>query len=268
MTATVAPEPANAPDLVAVAAHELRTPLTVVAALAQMLERDVQRRMLRAAPAAQEWEAEQQQLLDKMHELCRATTRLKTLAEDLLSMRGIESGCRVPTDLRTLARMLLDEYSLLTTRHAMRLRVDDGASLVLADPSRLEQVLRNLVNNAIAYSPGGGAVEISVRCEADAVVVSVSDEGTGIPADQLDMIFTPFYRGANSTELDVQGSGLGLYLAATIVKAHHGRIWAESAPSRGSTFYIQLPRYELRQFATANSACGQPSVWSVSNGNS
>lgn len=253
MATTLPPETASAPDLIAIAAHELRTPLTVVAALAQILERDVQKQLRRGAPAANEWLDEQQVLLAKMHELGLATVRLKTLAEELLMLRGTEAGCQMATDLRVLIETLLSDYRLLAGEHPLRLRADEHPCLVWVNPTRIEQVVRNLVDNALAYSPTGGTVDLSVRSSAEAVELTVHDEGCGIPTDQLEAIFMPFYRGTNSTELEISGSGLGLYVSARIVQAHHGQIWAESVPMHGSTFFVRLPRYELRQFS---SGCG------------
>jgi signal transduction histidine kinase len=109
------------------------------------------------------------------------------------------------------------------------------------DAGRLEQVLQNLVTNAIKYAPGGGPIEISVEADAQQVTVSVRDQGLGIAAEELPQVFERFYRVAGTRGLE--GSGLGLYICQGIVSAHGGRIWANSdGPGRGSTFGFSLPR--------------------------
>lgn len=252
MVFTLPPESVAAPDMVSVAAHELRTPLTVVTALAQMLERDLQRRIARGAPAAQDWESEQRRLLSRTLELRRAAMKLQAVAEDMLAIRQSEGRWRpvdpVPTDLRLLVEAVVDECLMVTDQHVLSVHVDDSPCLVWADPLRLEQVLRNLINNAIAYSPMGGSVDLRVHTSADSVLLDVRDEGVGIQPEQLEAIFLPFFRGSHPADLGSHGSGLGLYLSAKIIEGHDGAIWADSDPPRGSTFHVRLPRYELRQF--------------------
>jgi signal transduction histidine kinase len=252
-TQTQQPELAESPEMVWLAAHELRTPLTIVAGLAQMLERDVQRRMARGAPAAQDWEVEQLGLLSKTLELRRATIRLQAIAEDMLAIRRAAGRWvpvdPLPTDVRLLAVTIGEECRALSSHHQLEVVVEDAPCMVSADPLRLEQVIRNLVNNAVLYSPADTTVTIRVEHAEDFVTLSVRDQGPGIAANQLDAIFLPFYRGSEAADSNNGGSGLGLYLAAKIIEGHEGHIWAESEPPHGSTFFVRLPRYELRQFA-------------------
>jgi signal transduction histidine kinase len=113
---------------------------------------------------------------------------------------------------------------------------------VKGDAQRLEQVLDNLVSNAIKYSPRGGVVQINGRASPAEVVVSVSDQGVGIPLDEQERIFDRFYRVEGPETRAVSGTGLGLYLTRAIVSAHGGRCWVTSSPGKGSTFYVALPR--------------------------
>jgi two-component system sensor histidine kinase VicK len=110
------------------------------------------------------------------------------------------------------------------------------------DRDQIEQVLTNLVSNALKYSPEGGAVTISARWVETGVEVAVADKGIGIPRGQLDSIFDKFYRGDSRSQRHATGVGLGLYICRTAVEAHGGRIWAESEVSSGSTFRFWLPR--------------------------
>lgn len=112
---------------------------------------------------------------------------------------------------------------------------------ILADPDRIGDVMRNLYNNAMKYSPRGSDIITRVQLLKDSVQVSVEDRGIGIPEDQTDRIFDSFYRGSNIRGNDPGGMGLGLYICREIVKKHGGSIWAENNADGGSKFYIKLP---------------------------
>jgi two-component system sensor histidine kinase VicK len=109
------------------------------------------------------------------------------------------------------------------------------------DPKRIEQVLRNLLSNAIKYSPEGGTITIQGRGEERQLLVRVSDQGIGIPSEDLERVFERFYRVENEITKTVRGVGLGLAVCQGIVKAHGGRIWVESTLGAGSTFSFTLP---------------------------
>ena len=117
----------------------------------------------------------------------------------------------------------------------------------MADPRRTRQVLRNLVENAIKYSPGGAAITISLRPRRKDLLVSVADQGIGIEPHQMERIFDRFYQVDSASTRKVGGSGLGLSICKAIVEAHGGRIWAESRAGEGSTFYFTLPWAEPPQ---------------------
>jgi signal transduction histidine kinase len=111
----------------------------------------------------------------------------------------------------------------------------------MGDLGRLEQVLNNLVSNAIKYTPGGGTIEISGRSMPGEAIVTVSDTGVGIPLGEQTRVFERFFRGAQQRHQGTPGAGLGLYLSKAIVEAHNGRIWVESHPGEGAAFSFAVP---------------------------
>ena len=113
--------------------------------------------------------------------------------------------------------------------------------LVNADPLRLEQVVHNLVNNAVKYSPTGGGVTVRVERQAELALLSVSDEGLGIPAGALPQLFQRFYRADNVTAHHISGMGIGLYVVREIVTRHGGTVEVTSTEGAGSTFRVSLP---------------------------
>src|SRR5262249_28221767 len=134
-----------------------------------------------------------------------------------------------------------------TMQHTIEVALDSITSLDLtADRDHLEQVLDNLVSNAIKFSPGGGTILVSLRSSADSIVLSITDPGVGIPANQLDSIFGLFYQEEVPVPRKTGGMGLGLYISREIVNRHGGKIWAESRPHKGSTFNVSLPRTALQ----------------------
>jgi signal transduction histidine kinase len=177
--------------------------------------------------------------------------------DELLDVSRIESGrleFRLSeVDARQLAADVANRMQLTTQRHEITFPTgpSDDSTTITADRDHLEQVLNNLIGNAIKYSPDGGSIEVDVQPDADpsassgraGVVLSVRDKGVGIPAAELDAVFSLFYRSrAEGTRQAVSGMGLGLYISKEIVQRHGGRIWVESTPGEGSTFYVQLPR--------------------------
>jgi len=142
-------------------------------------------------------------------------------------------------DLAAMAEGIVGRFELQHDGHKFQLSFPDGFPRVYADPDKIEQVLTNLVENAVKYSDGG-AVTVTGQVTDTEVEVAVRDQGVGIPADQLPLIFTKFYRRAGHGA--PSGTGLGLFIARGLVEAHDGRIWADSSPDRGTTLRFRLPR--------------------------
>jgi signal transduction histidine kinase len=218
-------------DLVSNVSHELRTPLTAIKGLIETL-RDGAVDDLKAR--------------DKfMASIEGETDRLIRLVNDLLILSRADSQAlalrRERFDLAALARACADELAAPAAAHRVSLSVDGQAVPVHADPDRIRQVLVNLLDNAIRYSPPGEAVRVTVSAAPDGVAVSVQDRGPGIPADEQARVFERFYRADKSRARDVGGAGLGLSIAQTLVHAHGGHIVLESREGQGTTVRFTLP---------------------------
>jgi two-component system sensor histidine kinase GlrK len=216
--------------------HELRTPLASI--------REGTHLMLEEIPGP--LTPAQHQTLQIMAD---SSQRLIHLISRLLDLSKMEAGMMpyqiVPTDLRRVADSSVDKVRLLAeSRHIHILtEAPNGALWVPADGSRIEQVLDNLLSNALKFSPEGATVKLRMMPDGQAKVlrISVSDAGPGIPSDELPHIFERFYQGRRQHKTAVAGSGLGLALAKKVVEAHRGRVWAESEPGKGATFHVALP---------------------------
>jgi two-component system phosphate regulon sensor histidine kinase PhoR len=217
---------------VANVSHELRTPLSLIQGYVETLldgakdNPDVAVKFLRTIE--------------------RNAGRLRLLIEDLLVISELESG-RVkldlgPVALRSVVQKVLDDFR--ARAEAGRQRVCNQAPdlAVRADPSRLEQVLSNLIDNAIKYGrPEGQVIVGGCLAEGGQVEVSVQDDGPGLPPESLDRLFERFYRVDKARSREQGGTGLGLAIVKHIVQSHGGRVWAKSQLGHGATFYFTLP---------------------------
>jgi signal transduction histidine kinase len=181
------------------------------------------------------------------HTIEEECDRLYRLITDLLDISRIQAG-RVamsigPVDLADLAETLAERSRTRSPAHDFRTDFPPDFPIIQGDREKLRQALDNLLDNAIKYSPAGGAIVLAGRADPGHVVVSVRDEGIGIPAEERQRVFERFHRIDTRLSRSTQGVGLGLYITKTIVDAHGGQIWIESARAGGgSTFLIQLPR--------------------------
>jgi two-component system, OmpR family, phosphate regulon sensor histidine kinase PhoR len=213
-----------------VAAHEIKTPVTAIKGFAQALARTPDA----CAPKYR----------NALETIVRQSDRIDALVRDFLEVSDMRLG-RVRLhpeqfDLASLVARATERAAGTTRRHELVLAARDRVR-VDADRTRVEQVLMNLLHNAIRYSPEGGRVEVQVAREGDLAVVSVSDSGLGIPTDRQAQIFERFYRAHIGTPFDYGGLGVGLYISRQIMQLHGGDMWFESEEGEGSTFYFSLP---------------------------
>ncbi len=219
-------------DFVSNVSHELRTPLASLKALTDTLMEGA----LEDPPAARRF------LLRMEHEI----DNLTQLVQELLELSRIESR-QVPLERRAITPCELlaptvERMQLQAERAGLALRLDCPPDLpaVLVDPERMQQVLINLIHNAIKFTLPGGEVVASAYAEGSRVVFSIKDTGVGIDPEALPRIFERFYKADRARSGG--GTGLGLSIARHLVEAHNGQIWAESTPGQGSTFYFYLPK--------------------------
>jgi PAS domain S-box-containing protein len=229
-------------QFVATISHELRTPLASLHGAAMtLLER--------------EHDLSGQTQHDLLDMIAVQSKRLANLVEEILLAGQLDSG-----SLRVVTEPFDPEELVWTAAAAARLRVGEDTTIdvsipavlpkVEGDPERTRQVLTNLVDNAIKYSPFGGRIEVGLEVEEGHARFTVSDEGLGIPLGEQKRIFEKFYRLDPDHRRGVGGSGLGLYICRELVRSMNGRIWVESDPGRGATFTFELPVAE-RVTATA-----------------
>lgn len=212
-------------------AHDLRNPLTALKMATGMITSD------QPLPS----EARMRQLFVRVG---RQIDRLERMVYDFLDAARIEAGKLElqleASDLRDLVRATVDLFEPATRTHELVAELPGDPVRLTCDPMRIEQVLANLVSNAIKYSPQGGRVRVVVSADPEAVRVAVSDDGIGISADELQHVFEPFRRTGTSTE-SIPGVGLGLFVARKLVNAHGGDLTVESTLGTGSTFIVRLP---------------------------
>ena len=212
------------------AAHDLRNPLGIIMGYSQFLSDEVP--------------PEQAALANIIHASSQFMLRL---IDDLLDVSAIESGqVRLdlqPIDLLTLVKRNLTLNQLLADRKriALKWRAPDTLPSLLADAGKLEQVLNNLISNAIKFSYPQSTVEVSVTVEGERVVLAVHDHGPGIPAAEFDRLFKPFSRTSVKSTAGEHSTGLGLTITRRLALAHGGDLWVESAVGQGSTFFVALP---------------------------
>jgi signal transduction histidine kinase len=233
-------------QFLSMASHELKTPLTAISGFLQLALRRARRRLDEGRPDEDQWRREQGTQVDQLEMVNSQTFRLARLVDELLDVSRIESGKLelryADVDLSALAVEIAARMRLTTPRHTIDVPAIQGeATTVTADRDYLEQVFNNLIGNAIKYSPDGGVITVDVRRDGESVLVSVRDQGVGIPKAELDDIFDLFYRSQDAGAQKASGLGLGLYISREIVHRHRGKIWAESTPGKGSTFYVSLP---------------------------
>jgi PAS domain S-box-containing protein len=223
-------------QFLAVAAHELKNPLTALQGYTEVLQRRAMRE--------QTLNERDQRVLQI---IASQAKRFHGLIDSLLDIGRIQVGGlsieRRPLELCSLVRLLVDEIQPSLERHTIQLECEAEALIIAGDTARLEQVVQNLLQNAVKYSPSGGVVTVRVYRQNDRAYLSVSDQGIGIPQAAQANLFQQFYRATNVEAQQIQGMGIGLYVVKEIVALHDGEITVESREGEGSTFTVSIPMY-------------------------
>jgi two-component system sensor histidine kinase KdpD len=217
--------------------HDLRTPLaSIIASAGSLRQRDVA------------WtEQDQQEFAEAIEQEAR---RLNRIVSNLLDLSRIEAGSLRPAadwyDVGALIDDVVGRLRPVTAQHRVSVDVPEDLPPVQLDYVEIDQVLSNLIENAVKYTPPGGEINIGVRPGDGEVEISVADRGPGLPAAALARVFDPFYRVDGTSRADSSGprplgTGLGLAVARGLVEAHGGRIWVENRPGGGACFTFTLP---------------------------
>jgi PAS domain S-box-containing protein len=218
-------------DFIAIASHELRTPVTTIKAYTELLRETITKK----------GDTEDAQIVIKLDE---QIDRLIELIHSLLDTTKIAEGQLFLSledfDLNKLAAAKIEEMQHSSSRHTLKL-VADKDVLIKADKKRIEEVLTNLISNAIKYSPKGGDIIITTEKKQDGVDVSVTDNGIGIAEREQAKLFGRFFRVRNTQIETYPGMGLGLYIASAIIKQHNGNMWVTSKLNEGTTIHFTLP---------------------------
>jgi PAS domain S-box-containing protein len=217
---------------ISIISHELRTPVALIKGYAGTLRRE-----------DAQWDPAV--VRDSLAVIEDEADRLAQLIDDLLDASRLQAGGlalqRTEVALDQLSRRLVERFRTQTSRHRFEVDFPPDFPAVMGDEDRLTQVLSNLLSNAVKYSPEGGAIAVRGHVRPTEAVVSVSDQGPGIPIQDAPRVFDRFYR-SSETARKTKGAGLGLYLAKAVVEAHGGRIWVEPQPGPGACISFSLPR--------------------------
>lgn len=216
---------------VSIVSHELKTPVALIKGYVSTLRRE-----------DADWDREI--ISESLSVIEEEADRLSLMIENLLDASRLQAGGfqlkRSEVFMPGLAKQVATRFQTQTDKHTIRVDFPVDFPVILADETRLEQVLSNLVANAIKYAPQG-EILISGQIRPDIIIVTVGDEGPGIPTEDVPHVFDRFYRSA-STARHTKGAGLGLYLSKSIIEAHGGRMWVDSSIDQGARLCFMLPR--------------------------
>jgi signal transduction histidine kinase len=230
-------------DFVSIVSHEFRTPLTGIQGFSEMMQSE-------------------DLTLDEMREYAgdinKDAHRLNRMITEMLDLDKMESGRmefhREQVDLNAIVSEAVDRVRPNAPQHPFAVRLDPMLGEISGDRDKLTQVMANLLNNAVKYSPKGGEIVVSTRVEGNKAHVVVRDHGMGIPTEALESIFERYGRVESAATRHIQGTGLGLPIVRQIMELHGGTVWAESTVGEGSVFHLTLPRIVAAHSATAEAA--------------
>ncbi len=225
-------------EFLATASHELKTPITTLGGYLELLERQI----------TQPNGPNPERLLRYVGIARGELDRLRRLSEDLLEVARIEAGrLTLQLEITDLTQTVRDTIERLVRRPGLEerghrlLHHTTGPIMLPHDPLRISQVISNLLENALKYSPEGGDVVVTTESYDGQVLIAVRDSGIGVPESEREQLFLPFYRTTNASVGSPEGLGLGLYISRGIVEGHGGKIWVEPAQNQGTIFKLLLP---------------------------
>lgn len=225
-------------DLLAMVSHELRTPLATIKGYSTMML-DYFARL------------NSNEKQDYLKSIDHSTDRLAILVDNLLDTSRMEAGLlkleKHPMSITRLLNTVTTEAKVWVTQHYIVTRLEKDIPRVNLDAKRIRQVLDNLINNAIKYSPPGTKIIITAKKADNEALISINDQGSGIPPEELTNIFDRMYRIEQRLYSGVDGLGLGLYICRRLIEAHGGHIWVESKLGQGSTVFFTLPLDNARK---------------------
>lgn len=218
-------------EFVSVVSHDLRTPLTAIRGYVELLSR--------VGPL-------NPQQTEFVSRVLRSMKTISDLIGDLLDIGRIEAGLEqemAPCQLESIVRQAAESLQAVANEkhHTLILNIMPNLPPLMGNARRLEQVITNLIGNAIKYTPDAGKIDVTLKAKGPYLVLDVSDNGLGIPLEDQPHVFEKFYRVRNDETADIGGTGLGLSIVRSVVEKHGGRVWVESKPGEGSTFIVLLP---------------------------
>lgn len=221
-------------DFISLASHQLRTPLASVQTYTNMLLQGYVGKL-----------NQQQQAF--LNTILNASERMNELISTLLNITRVEAGNLMVHSgsvvLNTMLEELVADLAPLTTEKHLTIELENGGQdhIIDSDPALIQEILVNLLTNAIKYTPDDGTITVQIKHDGRQLLVAVSDTGYGIPLADQAHIFTKFYRASNILKRDTTGTGLGLYLTKNIAERLGGELWFTSHENQGTTFYLSLP---------------------------
>ncbi|GAB4517619.1 MAG: response regulator [Anaerolineae bacterium] len=219
------------------ATHDLKNPLALITGYVSLLQSD-------------DRVTGQEDLYQYVQGIRSGSKKMLRLIQDLLDLIQIESSNMLalePIEINSFVGSIVEEFATMAEQGHLRLAFYPAQPLDLyIDAHRMEQVITNLVSNAIKYTPAGGHVEVRVEAVGNQAVIQVIDDGLGIPEAAQKRIFDPFYRVSEPSHRAIEGSGLGLSIVRSIVEQHEGQITLQSQPGKGSAFSVLLPKPVLK----------------------
>lgn len=224
-------------EFVSIAAHQLRTPLSAIKwTMRMLLDKDLG-----------EITEEQKNFIEKAY---KSNEKMIRLINDLLDLSKIEEGRylyeHTPCQIKNIVQSVIDYYQEIIDKKKLKIKFNTPKKKlpqVIVDKEKIKLAIQNLLDNAIKYTPSHGEIIISLKYAKKEIEFSIKDTGIGIPKDQQKRIFSKFFRTVETTKMETDGTGLGLFIAKNIIKAHKGKIWFDSLEAKGTTFYFTLPIY-------------------------